>query len=49
MSFENLAAVEMALVIEVVADGGKDSGELVRGLDMCERRYRFLPPCKRLV
>ena len=47
--FENVAAVEMAFVVEVVIDRGMNGGEFLQGLDVSEPRHRPFPPSKRLV
>ena len=47
--FENVAAVEMALVAEVVVDRGVDGSEFLQGLEVSEPRHRPFPPSKRLV
>ena len=47
--FENVAAVEMALAVEVVVDRGVDGGEFLQGLDVSEPRHRPFPPSKRLM
>ena len=49
MLFENVAAVEVALVVEVIVDRGMHSGEFLQGLDVSEPRHRPLPPSKRLM
>ena len=38
--FENVATVEMALVVEVVVDRGVNGGEFLQGLDISEPRHR---------
>ena len=38
--FENVAAVEMALVAEVVVDRGVDGSEFLQGLEVSEPRHR---------
>ena len=43
--FENVAAVEMALVAEVVVDRGVDGSEFLQGLEVSEPRHRPFPPC----
>ena len=45
--FENVAAVEMALVAEVVVDRGVDGSEFLQGLEVSEPRHRPFPPSKR--
>ena len=35
--FENIAAVEMALVVEMAVDRSMDGGEFLQGLDVSER------------
>ena len=47
--FENVAAVEMSFVVEVVIDRGMDGGEFLQGLDVSEPRHRPFPPSERLV
>ena len=47
--FENVAAVEMALVVEVVVDRGVDGGEFLQGLDVSEPRHRPFPTSKRMM
>ena len=49
MLFENVAAGEMALVVEVVVDRGMGSGKLLQGLDVPKPRHRPFSPSKRLV
>ena len=34
--FESIAAVEMAVVVEMVVDRGVDGGEFLQGLDVSE-------------
>ena len=46
--FENVAAVEMALVVEVVVDRGVNGGELLQGLDVPEPDHRSVSSAERL-
>ena len=39
--FEDVSAVEMALVVEVIVDGGVDESEFLQGLDVSEPRNRL--------
>ena len=47
--FENIAAVEMALVVEVVVDRGVDGSEFLQGLDVPEPGHRTLSAAERLM
>ena len=47
--FENVAAVEMALVAEVVVDRGVDGSEFLQGLEVSEPGHRPFPSSERLV
>ncbi len=49
VSLENIAAVEVAVLVEVVVDRGMGGGELLQGLDVPEFRHRTLSSSKRLV
>ena len=46
--FENVAAVEMALVVEVVVDRDVNGGELLQGLDVPEPGHRSVSSAERL-
>ncbi len=39
--FESIAAVEMALVVEMVVDRGVNGGEFLQGLDVSERHCQI--------
>ena len=47
--FENVAAIEMALVVEMVVDRGMDGGECLQGLDVSEPSHCPFPPSKGLM
>ena len=47
--FENVSAVEMALVVEVVVDRGMDRSEFLQGLDVSEPSHRAFSSSERLV
>ncbi len=47
--FENIATVEMAVLVEVVVKRGMDGSELLKGLHVPEFRHRALSSSKRLV
>ncbi len=47
--FEDIAAIEVTVVVEMVLDRGMDGGELLQGLDVPEFRHRSLSSSKRLV
>ena len=47
--FEDIAAVEMAFVVEVVVDRGMDGGEFLQGLYVPEPGHCRFPSSKRLV
>ena len=47
--FEGIAAIEVTVEVEMVADGGLDRGELLQGLDVSKPRHRPFPSSKRLV
>ena len=42
--FENVAAGEMPLVVEMVVDRGMDGGEFLQGLYVSETVIKFLNP-----
>ena len=47
--FENVAVVEVALKVEMVADRGVNGGEFLKGLDVPEFRHCSFPSSKRLM
>ena len=47
--FENVAAIEMAWVVEMVVDRGMDGGECLQGLDVSEPSHCPFPPSKGLM
>ena len=47
--FENVAAIEMALVVEMVVDRGMDGGEFLQGLYVSEPSHCPFPPSKGLM
>ncbi len=47
--FEDIAAVEVAILIEVVVDRGMDGGEFLKGLHVPELRHRPLSSSERLM
>ena len=49
VQLEGIAAVEMAVLVEVIVDRGVSSGKLLQGLDVPEFRHRALSSSKRLV
>src|SRR5665809_108018 len=46
---EDVAAVEAAIVVEVIVDRGVDGGEFLQGLDVPEFRHCPFPSSERLV
>ena len=46
---EDVAAIEVAFVIEMIVDRGVDGGEFLQGLDVPELCHRPLSSSKRLV
>ena len=46
--FEYVAAIEMALVVEMVVDRGMDGGECLQGLDVSEPSHRPFPAFERV-
>ncbi len=46
---EDIAAIEVTVVVEMIVDRGVDGGELLQGLDVPEVRHRPLSSSKRLV
>ena len=49
VQLEGIAAVEMAVFVEVIVDRGVSGGELLQGLDVPESGHRALSSSKRLV
>jgi hypothetical protein len=47
--FEVIAAVEVAILFEVIADGGMGGGEFLHGLYISELRHRCFSSPERLV
>ena len=47
--FENSAAVEMAVVVEMVVDRSMDGGEFLQGLDVSKPRHCPFPPSEGLM
>ncbi len=47
--FENVAAVEVAILVEVVVDRGMGGGEFLQGLYVPEPRHRTFASSERLV
>jgi hypothetical protein len=47
--FEVIAAVEVAILVEVIVDGGMDGGEFLPGLYISELRHRCFSSPERLV
>ena len=47
--FENVAAVEVAILVEVVVDRGMGGGEFLQGLYVPEPRHRSFSSSERLV
>ena len=46
--FENVAASELAWVVDMVVDRGLDGGELLQGLDVSDPSHCPCPPSKGL-
>ncbi len=46
---EDIAAIEVTVVVEMIMDRGMDGGEFLQGLDVPEFRHRSLSSSKRLV
>jgi hypothetical protein len=46
---ENVAALEVAVRVEVIEQGGVNRGKLLQGLDILEPRHRSLPSSKGLM
>ncbi len=46
---ENVAAIEVTVVVEVVMDRGMGGGEFLQGLDVPKPRHRTLSSSERLV
>jgi hypothetical protein len=47
--FENIATVEMAVLVEVVVERGMGGGEFLQGLYVSEPRHRSFSSSERLV
>ena len=47
--FESIAAVEMALVVEMVVDRGVNGGEFLQGLDVSEPSHCPFPSSEGLM
>jgi hypothetical protein len=47
--FENITAVEVALVVEKVVDRGMDGGKFLEGANVLELQHRFFPSPEWLV
>jgi len=47
--FENVTAVEVAVLVEVVVDRGMNGGEFLQGLYVLEPRHRSFSSSERLV
>jgi hypothetical protein len=47
--FKNITAVEVALIVEKVVDGGMDGGDFLEGANVPKPRHRFFPSSEWLV